>query len=79
MNQHRGPDGAAHYEIRVDGHLDEHWSGWFDGLTLTHQDDGTTALRGGVTDQAELYGLLVKVRDIGATLISVNCTEPVDP
>jgi RimJ/RimL family protein N-acetyltransferase len=62
----------AHYELGVEGHLDEHWSGWFDGLTLVREDDGTTTLRGPVTDQAELHGLLAKVRDIGATLISVT-------
>ena len=62
----------AHYELRVEGHLDEHWSTWFDGLTLVREDDGTTTLRGPVTDQAELHGLLAKVRDLGATLISVT-------
>jgi hypothetical protein len=55
--------------------LDERWSDWFGGLTLIHQNDGTTTLRGAVTDQAELHGLLIKVRDLGATLISVT---PVD-
>lgn len=65
------PDVAA-YELRVHGHLDQHWSAWFDGFTLTHQDDGTTLLRGAVRDQAELHGLLAKVRDLGAALISVT-------
>ena len=63
------------YELRIEGHLDEHWSTWFDGLTLIHEDDGTTTLRGAVTDQAELHGLLAKVRDLGATLISVTTTD----
>ena len=72
MNRRRGPDTAACYELRVEGHLDEHWSTWFGGLTLTREDDGTTTLRGEVTDQAELHGLLAKVRDIGAALISVR-------
>jgi hypothetical protein len=62
----------AHYELRVEGHLDEHWSAWFGGLTLTPEDDGTTTLRGAVTDQAELHGLLAKVRDLGAPLLSVT-------
>jgi hypothetical protein len=62
----------ARYELRVDGHLDEHWSGWFDGFALTCEDDGTTTLRGVVTDQSDLHGLLAKVRDLGATLISVT-------
>lgn len=65
------PDDAA-YELRIHGHLDQHWSAWFDGFTLTHQDDGTTTLRGAVRDQAELHGLLAKVRDLGTALISVT-------
>jgi len=63
------------YEFRIDGHLDEHWSPWFSGLTLTREDDGTTTLRGSVADQAELHGLLAKVRDLGAELLSVNTTQ----
>jgi hypothetical protein len=59
------------YEFRIEGHLDQHWSPWFGGLALTHEDDGTTTLRGVVQDQAELHGLLAKVRDLGITLISV--------
>jgi len=60
------------YELRIEGHLDEHWSTWFGGLTMTHANDGTTTLRGVVTDQSELHALLAKVRDLGATLISVK-------
>ena len=60
------------YELRVGGHLDDHWSAWFGVRTLTHEDDGTTVLRGDVADQAQLHGLLAKVRDLGATLISVT-------
>jgi hypothetical protein len=71
----RGPQAPAHYEVRVAGHLDDHWSTWFGGLTLAHSNDGTTLLRGVVTDQSELYGLLDKVRDLGIALISVT---PVD-
>jgi hypothetical protein len=63
------------YELRVEGHLDEHWSAWFGGLALVRDDDGTTTLSGGVTDQAELYGLLAKVRDLGITLISVTAID----
>jgi hypothetical protein len=65
----------AHYELRVDGDLDEHWSTWCGGLTVVREDDGTTTLRGSVTDQAELHGLLAKVRDLGATLVSVRNTD----
>lgn len=60
------------YEIRVQGHLDARWAGWFDGLTLTHGSDGTTVIHGPVADQAALHGLLQKVRDLGLPLISVN-------
>ena len=69
------PDAA--YELRVQGHLDQHWSTWFDGFTIIHQDDGTTILHGVVRDQAELHGLLAKVRDLGTALISVTpCAVP---
>ena len=65
----------ALYELRVDGHLDAHWSTWFGGLTLTHDDDGTTTLRGLVTDQAQLHGLLARVRDLGVSLLSVTIID----
>jgi hypothetical protein len=68
----RRPRAPASYEVRVEGHLDEHWSTWFDEMTLIREDDGTTTLRGLVTDQAALHGLLAKVRDLGITLISVE-------
>jgi len=67
-----GPHAPMGYELRIEGHLDEHWSTWFDGLALTLEGDGTTTLRGAVTDQSELHGLLAKVRDLGVTLISVT-------
>ncbi len=70
------PPPAGHYEIRLDGHLGEHWSTWFGALSLIRADDGTTVLRGPVTDQAELHGLLAKVRDLGATLLSVEAIDP---
>ncbi len=63
------------YALRVEGHLAPRWSTWFGGLTLTQNDDGTTTLRGPVTDQAELHGLLAKVRDLGATLLSVTTLD----
>ena len=66
------------YELSIDGHLDDHWTGWFDDLTLTHERDGTTTLRGLVADQAALHGLLTKVRDLGATLISVEVVDTPD-
>jgi hypothetical protein len=63
---------ATSYELRISGHLDRHWSIWFDGFTITHTDDGTTTLRGVVRDQSELHGLLAKIRDLGTPLISVT-------
>jgi hypothetical protein len=67
------------YRLQVDGHLDQHWSPWFGDLTLTHEDDGTTTLTGAVADQAELHGLLTKIRDLGVTLISLAIVDPADP
>ena len=72
-------DGPGRYEIRLKGHLDARWAAWFDGLTLTHDSDGTTIIHGPVTDQAALYGLLQKTRDLGLPLISVTYVEPGHP
>jgi len=68
----------AGYRLRVEGHLDDHWSPWFGDLTLTREDDGTTSLTGVVADQAELHGLLTKIRDLGVTLISVEVIDAPD-
>jgi hypothetical protein len=68
--------GTATYELRVAGHLDDHWSGWLGDLTLTRHDDGTTALTGRVADQAHLHGLLAAVRDMGVTLLSLQVCDP---
>ena len=64
------------YEIRLKGHLDDRWADWFGGLTITLEDNGDTLLTGPVVDQAALYGLLKKVRDLGMPLLSVNRVEP---
>jgi hypothetical protein len=63
-------------EIRLKGHLDERWTDWFEGLTITREASGETRLTGPVVDQTALHGLLRKVRDLGLPLISVNCSEP---
>ena len=60
------------YEIRIAGHLPPQWRDWFEGLTITLEDDGNTLLSGSVADQAALHGLLKKVRDLGMSLVSVN-------
>jgi hypothetical protein len=67
------------YHIRVKGHLDLHWADWFDGLTITHQENGETLLAGPIIDQAALYGLLLKVHNLNLTLLSVNRGEVVPP
>jgi len=63
------------YEIRIDGHLGTRWATWFDGLSITTANDGTTVLRGSVIDQAALHGLLQKLRDVGIPLISLTPAE----
>jgi len=60
------------YQIRIQGHLAREWTDWFEGLTITLEEDGDTLLTGPVVDQSALHGLLKKVRDLGMTLISVN-------
>lgn len=67
------------YEIRINGHLSSQWTDWFEGMTITLEDDGVTLLTGPVTDQAALYGLLKKVRDFGLPLASVISVEPGPP
>ena len=72
----------ATYKLRVEGHLAQYWAPWFGDLTLTQESDGTTSLTGVISDQAELHGMLIKIRDLGVTLISVAVVEPpnrVDP
>ena len=64
------------YQIRLKGHLSHQWTDWFEGLTITLDEDGNTLLTGPVVDQAALHGLLKKVRDLGLPLVSV-C--PIDP
>jgi hypothetical protein len=64
------------YQIRIKGHLGSQWTDWFEGLTITLEEGGTTHLTGTVIDQAALHGLLKKVRDLGMPLLSVNSVEP---
>ena len=72
----------SHYEIRIKGHLDDHWSAWFEGLALTGLPGGVTVIDCPSIDQAALHGLLRQVRDAGLRLISVtrlDSHEPIDP
>lgn len=66
---------APYFRIRLRGHLDSRWAEWLGGLTLTYGDDGTTILTGSVADQAALYGLLAKIRDLGLPLLLVKYIE----
>jgi len=70
------PDQPMVYQIRIKGHLGHQWTEWFEGLTITLEEDGDTLLTGPVVDQAALHGLLKKVRDLGMPLISVDPVKP---
>ena len=63
------------YEIRIKGHLSHLSAGWFDGLTITLENNGNTLLTGTVIDQSALHGILKKIRDLGMPLLSVNSVE----
>jgi hypothetical protein len=75
MSNHRQYDEIDVYQIRVKGVLGASWSDWFDGFAITPLANGETLMAGPVIDQAALYGLLNKVRDIGLSLLSVNKVE----
>ena len=62
-------------EIRIEGHLDKDWAEWLEDFSITHQAENETVLTGKVPDQAALYGLIAKLRDLGLKLLSVNCEE----
>ena len=64
------------YQIRLQGHLGSQWTDWFEGLTITLDDNGETLLTGPVVDQAALYGLLKTVRDLGMPLLSIIHVDP---
>lgn len=69
-------NGPAVYQIRVRSHLGSGWADWFEGLTITLEENGDTLLTGPIVDQSALHGLLKKVRDLGMSLVSVNQVEP---
>lgn len=64
------------YQIRIKGHLGSQWTDWFEGMTITLEENGDTLLTGPVVDQAALHGLLKKVRDLGMPLVSVCPVQP---
>ena len=63
-------------EIRVQGHLDPRWTDWLDGMTVSHQSDGTTTLTGPLADQAALHGVLNRIRDLALPIVSVLRISP---
>ena len=76
LNPKTDPSQAMVYQIRLKGHLGGQWTDWFGGLTITLEENGDTLLTGPVVDQAALFGLLKKVRDLGMPLLSVNRVQP---
>lgn len=64
-------------DLRIKGHLDPKWSDWFDGLEMRHLPDGSTEISGPIVDQAALYGLLSRARDLGLTLLTVSAQTAV--
>ena len=75
-NSKADPKPQMVYEIRIKGHLGQQWTAWFEGMTITHPDNGETLITGPIVDQAALHGLLRKVRDLGLPLISVSQIPP---
>ena len=71
-NRHISLSDASRYEIRIEGRIGPSWAPWFDGMSLTAADDGTTVLSGPVADQAALHGVLTRIRDLGLALVSVT-------
>ena len=70
------PDQFELHEIRIQGHLDQRWTDWLDGMTVSHQSDGTTTLTGPLADQAALHGVLNRIRDLALPIVSVLRISP---
>jgi hypothetical protein len=75
QNLGNDPDSPTVFQIRIQGHLGQQWADWFDGLTITLEEDGNTLLSGPVIDQSALHGILTKIRDLGMPLLSVNSVD----
>jgi hypothetical protein len=75
-DQETNPSHPMVYQIRIKGHLSHEWTDWFEGMTITREEDGDTLLTGSLVDQSSLHGLLKKVRDLGMPLISVIPVAP---
>jgi hypothetical protein len=70
------PGSPCRYAVRVQGHLDAHWSEWLEGMTITHEESGTTLLEGAVPDQSALLGLLCKLGDLHLSILSLERQDP---
>ena len=62
----------TYYQIKIKGHLDNHWSAWFDSLTISNEANGEAVLAGPLADQAALHGVLMRIRDLGIPLLAVS-------
>jgi hypothetical protein len=71
----RDPDQLKIFQIRIQGHLSQQWTDWFEGLIITLEEDGNTLLNGPVVDQSALHGILKRIRDLGMPLLSVNSVD----
>jgi hypothetical protein len=63
------------YEIRVKGHIGDSWSSWFEGMAIRHEESGETVLSGPLVDEAALHGVLIKIRDLGLSLVELKRKE----
>jgi len=63
---------ATEYHIRLKGHLADHWSAWFENMTISNEANGEAVLRGPLPDQAALHGVLIKIRDLGLPLLAIT-------
>lgn len=70
---------AITYEVRVKRHISQDWSEWLEGMRITHTPEGETVLAGPIRDQAALFGMLIKIRDLGLTLVSLSRIESSEP
>ena len=77
-NKIKHSNSSLMYQIKLKGHLQDDWSDWFDGLSISHDETGNTLLIGDVVDQARLHGLLKRIRDAGMEMISVNLITDTD-
>ena len=69
---------ATYYQITIKGHLDSHWSAWFDNMTISNEADGTAVLHGPLPDQAALHGVLMKMRDLALLLLALTTVATSD-